>query len=151
MRTEKKTQMALVEGETPTELMVRFNEMMDRMCQYTHGEPVIDLSSLTAYVLYTEETVVVETREDEHIIKGERFFCSDCKFFHENKCTDGSSDCPHRHGMTLGFDNVCKEFWDAYENREDILYVPRNKDGSVNKTTSKGKRYLKLKSQGVVD
>ena len=150
MRTEKRTQMALVEGKTPTELMIRFNEMMDRMSHYTHEKPVVDLGSLTAYVIYTEETIVVETRDDEHALKGEKFFCSDCKYFHENLKPNGSSDCPFRHGMTLGFDNVCKEFWDAYENHEDILYVPRNKDGSVNKTTSKGKRYLKLKEEGAV-
>ncbi len=150
MRTQTKTRMALVEASTPTELMYKFNEMMDGVGHFSHKEPVINLENLTAYVIYTEQVVVVETREDEHSLKGERFMCSDCKHFHENKQPNGSSDCPFRHGMTLGFDNVCREFWDAYENKEDILYVPRNKDGSVNRLTRKGKRYLELKKKGVV-
>ena len=149
MRTERRTQMALVEGKTPTELMIRFNEMMDRMSHYSHEKPVIDLGSLTAYVIYTEETVIVESRKDEHALKGERFFCGDCKHYHEN-FHGTSSDCPYRHGSVKNYDDVCKEFWDAYECKEDILYVPRNRDGSVNKTTSKGRRYLKLKEEGAV-
>ena len=150
MRTERKEQMAIAQGSNATEFMVNFNAMMDRMSHYTHEKPVIDLATFTAYVIYTQETVIVETRDDEHALKGEKFYCSDCKYFHENRKANGSSDCPFRHGMTLGFDNVCREFWDAYEAKEDILFVPRNRDGSVNKTTSKGKRYLKLKSEGAV-
>ena len=150
MKTLKRTQMAIAQGSNATELMVNFNAMMDRMSHYDHEKPVVDLATLTAYVIYTEETIVLETREDEHFAKGEKFFCSDCKHFHENKLSNGCSDCPFRHGKTMGYDNVCREFWDAYEAKEDILFVPKNKDGSVNKTTSKGKRYLKLKEEGAV-
>lgn len=140
----KRTQIAIVEAKTPTEFAKGFNEMMDRVAHYQHEEPVIDLKTLTAYVLYTDETKMVQEFE------GERFFCSDCRHFHDNRKPNGCSDCPYRRGEAKGADNVCKEFWDAYEAKEDILYVPRNRDGSVNKTTSKGKRYLKLKEQGMV-
>lgn len=143
----KRTQMAIVEAKTPTEFAKGFNEMMDRVAHYQHEEPVIDLKTLTAYVLYTDE---IEGEPKEEKKSENNFFCSDCKHFHENRKANGCSDCPYRRGETKGADNVCKEFWDAYDAKEDILYVPRNRDGSVNKTTSKGKRYLKLKEQGMV-
>ena len=152
MRTRKITQMRLVEASTPTELMYKFNEMMDEISTMSANvkEPVISLETLTAYVVYTEQEVIAENRDDYHSLKGEIFHCSDCKYFHENDLHNGSADCPFRHGHTASYDNVCTEFWDAYEAKEDILYVPRNKDGSVNRLTNKGKRYLKLKETGAV-
>lgn len=150
MKIQTKTRMALVEASNPTELMFKFNEMMDGVEHFSHKEPVIDLPNLTAYVIYTQQEVVIEGREDMHELKGEKFYCSDCSHFHDNKLPNGTSDCPYRHGACHGWDRVCREFWDAYEAGEDILYVPRNKDGSANKTTTKGKRYLELQKKGVV-
>ena len=141
----KRTQMAIVEATNIREFAEGFNKMMDRVAYFNHEEPVIDIKNFTAYVLYTDET-----KEEVKEETGERFFCSDCRHFHDNRKPNGCSDCPYRRGETKGADNVCKEFWDAYEAKEDILYVPRNRDGSVNKTTAKGKRYLKLKEQGMV-
>lgn len=135
-------QIKVIEAKTPTELAEKFNEMM-REIPSKHEKPVISMETLTAYVVYTETEVV----EEKH---SESFNCSDCKHFHEGRRPNGTSDCPYRHGDNYGWDKVCKEFWDAYEAKEDILYVPRNKDGSVNKTTTAGKRYLKLKERGIV-
>lgn len=152
MKTITRTQMRLVEAETPTELMVKFNQMLDDLARskVSFKEPVISLETLTAYVIYTEQEVIAETRADEHSLKGENYHCSDCKHYHEYHDRGRGVDCPYRHGMTMNYDPVCKEFWDAYEFGEDILFVPRNKDGSVNRATSKGKRYLELKRKGVV-
>lgn len=149
MKTIKRTQMRLVEAGSPTELMVKFNQMMDELSGYRHQEPVVSLSDLTAYVIYTDEQVIAETREDRHYLAGDHYLCGDCKHYHENR-NGAYADCPYRHGNTANYDEVCKEFWDAYEQGEDILYVPRNKDGSVNKTTKQGRNYLRLKEQGVV-
>lgn len=146
MRTIKRTQMRLVEASSPTELMYKFNQMMNELSEsgYRLKEPIISLETLTAYVVYTDEQAIPETREDWHHLKGERFHCGDCKYYHEN-VRGAYADCPYRHGLTANYDDVCRDFWDFYESGEDILYVPRNKDGSVNKTTKKGKRYLKMK------
>lgn len=151
MRTRKRTQMKLVEAKTPSELMVKFNEMMNEVSDLglSYKEPVISLETLTAYVVFTDEMAEPETRSDWHSLKGEHFLCGDCKYYHENK-VGAHADCPYRHGLTASYDDVCKEFWDAYESHEDILYVPRNKDGSVNKTTKRGQKYLKLKAEGMV-
>lgn len=153
MKTRTITQMRLVEATSATELMYKFNEMMDAVSRMNANmeKPVISLETLTAYIVYTTQEVVAETREDYHQLRGEHFSCSDCKYFHENDLHNGSADCPFRHGRTASYDNVCGEFWDAYENKEDILYVPRNKDGSVNRQTNKGKRYMKLKERGAVN
>lgn len=152
MKTRRITQMLLVEAETPTDLMIKFNKMMDELSTFhaNHEKPVISLETLTAYVVYTREELIVENRDDEHAIKGERFACSDCKYFHENKLPNGMADCPYRHGETHSYDNVCREFWDAYEAKEDILFCPRNKDGSINKATKRGKRWMELKERGAI-
>lgn len=152
MRTRTITQMKLVEASTPTELMYKFNEMMDEVSKLNINmqEPVISLEKLTAYVVYTEQEVIAESRQDYHTLRGEHFLCGDCKYFHENDLHNGSADCPYRHGHTASYDDVCKEFWDAYEQHEDILYVPRNKDGSVNRATKRGVRYLELKERGAI-
>ena len=144
--------MKLVEASTPTELMYKFNEMMDEVSRLkvNADKPVISMDTLTAYVVYTEQEVVAESRDDYHALRGEHFHCGDCKYFHENDLHNGSADCPYRHGCTASYDDVCKEFWDAYEAKEEILYVPRNKDGSVNRTSKRGVRYLELKERGAV-
>ena len=127
MRTRTITQMKLVEASTPTELMYKFNEMMDEVSRLkvNADKPVISLDTLTAYVVYTEQEVVAESRDDYHALRGEHFHCGDCKYFHENDLHNGSA-------------------------KEEILYVPRNKDGSVNKTSKRGVRYLELKERGAV-
>ena len=141
--------MQVVEAGSPTELMHKFNQMMDDISRLKVNaeKPVISLDTLTAYVVYTEQEVVAETREDYHALKGEHFFCGDCKYFHENNLHNGSADCPFRHGHTASYDDVCKEFWDAYEAKEEILYVPRNKDGSINRATKRGRRYANMKEK----
>ena len=152
MKTRKITQMRMVEAKSPTELMYQFNRMMDEISRMNVSaeKPVISLDTLTAYVVYTDYEAIPETRDDYHALQGEHFLCGDCQHFHDNDLHNGSADCPFRHGCTASYDNVCREFWDAYEAGEPILYVPRNKNGSVNKTTKRGRRYLELQKKGAI-
>ena len=143
MRIKKHTQMMLAQGANPADFTEQFNEMMEKVSRFNYEKPVVDIQSLTAYVIYTYEEREIETIEDERELHGEKFYCKDCDHFYE----DGG--CPFRR-KTDRMDKVCKEFWDAYENHEPIVYAPKNRDGSINKTTKQGKRYMKLKAEGAI-
>lgn len=142
MRIKKHTQMMMAQGADPADFTEQFNLLMEKVAHYNYEKPVIDISNLTAYVIYTYEEREVETITEQHEVKGEVFYCKDCIHFYEG-CLYGKK--------TDRMDKVCKAFWDAYENREPIVYAPKNKDGSINKTTKQGKRYMRLLAEGAID
>lgn len=136
--------MELVEGVSGADLMEKYNSMLDRLegQKCSISDPVINLDKLIAYVLVTRTTKMPETLGEAHSLNGEYFNCTDCRFFRRDGRGDGNCDLRKRKGKIHSYDDVCETFWELFDNGEDVLYCPRNKDGSVNKRKKQGIRYI---------
>lgn len=141
--------MELVEGTSGSDLMEKYNAMLDRLegQKCSISDPVINLEKLIAYVLVTRTTKMPETLAEAHSLNGEFFSCSDCRFFRRDTRGDGNCDLRKRKGKVHSYADVCETFWELFDNGEDVLFCPRNKDGSINRRKKQGIKYIEWEKE----
>jgi len=127
MRTIRRSQMEVFEGETLEDFKESFNKVMLWLSNtgYKHTEPEIDLVHLRGIVLYETVLWMPEDLKDEYELKGVVFHCPDCEKYCPLTLKRGS--CQYVKGELKDTDECCKRFWERMGTQNSWL-VGREED-----------------------
>lgn len=114
MKTLKRTQMQIFEGETMKDLEQNFNRTMEWVSKTAekYEQPVVDIAALRGYVIYTEYVRVPESIRDQLDLAGERVTCGQCSKFQPEKYGNGS--CELCRGTLRRNDECCDKLFEAW-------------------------------------
>ena len=116
MKTIRRTQMESFEGSTLSELKSRFNSVLDWVCRTStsHEHPVIDLQTLSGYILYETVDRIPEGYRDQLDLHNKTVKCGQCEKFEPTRYNSGI--CAYCKGELRKADEVCDRFFDEWEN-----------------------------------
>ena len=119
MKNIKRTQMKSFEGDTLAEFTDNFNKGMEWVGRFSasYQDPVVDIATLRAYVIYEERVRLPENYRDRLELENITLTCGECKHFQHIKYHWGS--CPFCKGDLRSNDEACDRLFDEWERNGD--------------------------------
>lgn len=119
MKNIKRTQMKSFEGQTLAEFTDNFNKGMEWVARWSaeYKDPVVDIATLRAYVIYEERVRLPENYKDRLELENVRLTCGECKHFQHIKYHWGC--CPYCKGDLRSNDEACDRLFIEWEQNGD--------------------------------